>query len=52
GDGNSGYMDGTGDKAEFASPRGIAFTTSGNNNILYVSDYGNNMVRKITFPKQ
>ena len=51
GDGNSGYVNGSGDKAEFSSPRGIAFTTSGDNNILYVSDYLNNAIRKITFPK-
>ena len=52
GDGNSGYVDGSGDKAEFAIPRGIAFTTSGDNNILFVSDYGNNVIRKLTFPKK
>lgn len=52
GDGNSGFVDGSGDKAEFASPRGIAFTTSGDNNILFVSDYGNNVIRKLTFPQK
>ena len=51
GDGNAGSANGSGDKAEFSSPRGIAFTTSGDNNILYVSDYLNDEIRKITFPK-
>ena len=36
GNGEEGYVDGPGDKAEFGSPRGISFTTSGDNNILYV----------------
>jgi len=52
GNGEEGYVDGPGDKAEFGSPRGIAFTTSGDNNILYVSDYQNNVIRKVTFPKK
>ena len=51
GDGNAGMVNGAGDKAEFNGPYGIAFTTSGNNNILYVSDNGNNLIRRITFPK-
>ena len=51
GDGNAGMVNGPGDKAEFNAPYGVAFTTSGNNNILYVSDYGNNLIRRITFPK-
>jgi hypothetical protein len=52
GDGNGGSANGSGDKAEFSSPRGIVFTTSGDNNILYVSDYFNDEIRKITFPKK
>jgi len=52
GDGNFGYKDTTGIHAEFAAPSGIAFTTSGNNNILYVSDTHNNVIRRITFAKQ
>lgn len=51
GDGNAGMVNGPGDKAEFYGPYGIAFATSGNNNILYVSDNGNNLIRRITFPK-
>jgi hypothetical protein len=51
GDGNAGMVNGPGNKAEFSGPYGIAFTTSGNNNILYVSDNGNNLIRRITFPK-
>jgi hypothetical protein len=52
GDGKDGYVDVSGDKAEFSSPRGIAFTTSGDNNVLFVSDYNNSVIRKITFPKK
>jgi NHL repeat-containing protein len=52
GDGKQGYKDGTGTNAEFFAPSGIAFTTSGDNNVLYVSDYSNNVIRRITFPKQ
>ncbi|MBS1599040.1 MAG: hypothetical protein JST75_12520 [Bacteroidetes bacterium] len=52
GDGHSGFVNGPGDKAEFAGPSGIAFTTSGGNNILYVSDNGNSLIRKITFPNK
>lgn len=51
GDGNAGMVNGPGDKAEFANPSGVAFTTSGDNNVLYVSDFGNNLIRKITWPK-
>ncbi|HMH32562.1 MAG TPA: hypothetical protein VK543_06000 [Puia sp.] len=51
GDGKAGFANGPGDKAEFNNPSGIAFTTIGNNNILYVSDGNNNVIRKITFPK-
>lgn len=52
GNGKQGYVDGIGKNAEFYYPSGIAFTTSGNNNILYVSDFYNNVIRRITFPKQ
>ncbi len=52
GNGKQGYVDGTGNNAEFYAPSGIAFTTSGDNNILYVSDFYNNVIRRITFPKQ
>jgi hypothetical protein len=52
GDGKEGYQDGIGKNAEFYNPDGIAFTNSGTNNILYVSDYRNNLIRRITFPKQ
>ncbi len=45
GDGNIGYTDGNGATAEFYSPRGLAFDSQGN---LYVADYGNNVIRKIT----
>jgi hypothetical protein len=51
GNGKIGYLDGSGDKAEFSGPSGIAFTTSGNNNVLFVSDFGNNRIRKLSFPK-
>ncbi|HLA58162.1 MAG TPA: hypothetical protein VK622_05360 [Puia sp.] len=52
GNGKQGYQDGTGKNAEFYAPSGIAYTTSGNNNVLYVSDFYNNVIRRITFPKQ
>jgi sugar lactone lactonase YvrE len=52
GDGKEGYQNGIGKNAEFYNPDGIAFTTSGNNNVVYVSDYRNNLIRRITFPKQ
>ncbi len=52
GSGLQGYKDGGGKNAVFNGPSGIAFTTSGNNNILYVSDYYNNVIRRITFKKQ
>ncbi|WGK70270.1 NHL repeat-containing protein [Candidatus Haliotispira prima] len=44
--GTSGYKDGTGAEAEFKGPRRIAIDSSGN---LYVSDWGNHRIRKITF---
>jgi sugar lactone lactonase YvrE len=40
-----GYADGTGTAAKFHEPHGIAVDTSGN---VYVADYENNLVRKIT----
>jgi len=42
-----GFIDGTGDKAEFAAPCGIAMGPQGE---LYVSDFGNNAIRKIVVP--
>lgn len=46
------YKDATGENAEFYNSSGIAFTTSGNNNILYVGDYNNNVIRRNTFREQ
>jgi streptogramin lyase len=43
--GSFGSMDGTGAAARFESPRGIAIDGVGN---LYVADFNNNTVRKIT----
>ncbi|MGD1018675.1 MAG: PKD domain-containing protein, partial [Verrucomicrobiia bacterium] len=43
--GASGNTDGTNNSAEFNRPKGIAVDNSGN---LYVTDTGNNAVRKIT----
>ncbi len=40
-----GYADGTGTAAKFHEPHGIAVDSSGN---VYVADYENNVVRKIT----
>lgn len=43
--GNRGYADGTGDSAQFNTPRGIAVDSTGN---LYVADCENSVIRKIT----
>jgi sugar lactone lactonase YvrE len=43
--GTTGSMDGTGTSIEFNNPIGIAIDSSGN---LYVTDTGNNTIRKIT----
>ncbi len=45
GNGNGSYADGSGAAAEFNEPVGIAIDIKGN---LYVSDYGNQRIRKIT----
>ncbi len=45
GSGASGSADGTGTAASFNGPYGLAIDVAGN---VYVGDYGNNLVRKIT----
>jgi sugar lactone lactonase YvrE len=43
--GTSGYANGVGANAKFDTPSGLAFDSNGN---LFVSDTGNNIIRKIT----
>ena len=45
GDGTSGYVDGNGTSAKFSYPKDIAVDSNGN---LYVTDNGNNVIRKIS----
>ncbi len=48
GTGTAGFHDGDPKIAQFNQPANLCFDNKGN---LYVADYGNAMVRKITFPK-
>lgn len=45
---NPGLGDGSGDRATFACPVGLALTPDGRH--LYVADYGNNCLRLVTLP--
>ncbi|HLK30635.1 MAG TPA: hypothetical protein VKT28_18805 [Puia sp.] len=48
GNGSEGLKDGDPKTAQFNQPTNLCFDSKGN---LYVADYGNKLVRKITFPK-
>lgn len=45
GSGTAGSANGTGTSASFNAPEGVAVDAAGN---VYVADYGNNLIRKIT----
>ncbi|MDD2698083.1 MAG: putative Ig domain-containing protein [Arcobacteraceae bacterium] len=45
GSGTATFADGTGTSASFKNPNGVAIDSSGN---IFVADYGNNKIRKIT----
>ena len=45
GDVSAGYIDGLALVARFSIPTGIAIDT---NNLLYIADSGNHMIRKVT----
>jgi hypothetical protein len=45
GGGGSGFLDGTGAGARFATVKGVAVDSSGN---VYVADAGNHAIRKVT----
>lgn len=49
GNGTAGNADGLGKAAQFNNPHGIAIDSTG---VLYVADYGNNTIRKVTLDGQ